>query len=336
MQAVVVRRPGVYGVEEVPSAKAGPGEVVVEVRACGLCGTDVHIAQGEFPASPYPLIPGHEFAGVVVEQGEGVENPAIGTRVAVDPTLACGSCTACREGHPNLCARWGAIGDTTNGAFAERVVVPARLCYEVPQGLSWGEAALIEPLSCVIWALHRVQPKPGWRTLVLGGGTMGLLLAQMLSRSGASHVSVVEPSEERRDLAQEVGIADVVVPGDEDALSGRFPEGFDLVADATGIPAVIQGGLDRVRRGGTFLVFGVAPAAAETVFRPFDVYNRDMSIVGSMAVNFTYGPAVRMAPRLHLKPLLAPPAPLSDYAHQIEEFGRGRWPKQQLAPTTDD
>ena len=335
MQAVVVTKPGTYGVSDVPRPHAGPGEVVVEVRACGLCGTDVHIARGEFPPSPYPLIPGHEFAGVVVEQGPGVDTPQVGSRVAVDPTLACGQCAACREGHPNLCARWGAIGDTVNGALAEQVAVPARLCYGIPDRMSWGEAALIEPLSCVLWAIHRVGPVIGARALVSGGGTMGLLLAQMLNRAGVSQITVLEPNASRQAVAREVGVMDVLAPDDQDALAARQADGFDLVADATGIPAVIQGGLGRVRRGGTFLVFGVAPQAAETVFRPFDVYNRDMTIVGSMAVNFTYGAAVRMASTLVLKPLLAPVSPLSDYVRHIEAFGQGERPKQQLAPTTD-
>jgi len=335
MRAVVVERPEVFGVRDVEEPKPGPGEVLVEVRACGLCGTDVHIAHGEFPASPYPLIPGHEFAGIVVAHGEGVQSPAVGTRVAVDPTLACGRCEACKEGHPNICANWGAIGDTVNGALAERVAVPARLCYEIPDSLSWGEAALIEPVACAVWALHRTRPQPGGRTLILGGGTMGLLLAELLLHHGASRVTVVEPNADRRAIAREIGVNTVLAPDEQDALQGLAPDGFDLVADATGIPSVIQGGLGNVRRGGTFLVFGVAPAEAETVFHPFDVYNRDMSIIGSMAINYTYGPAVRLAPVLRLRPLLAPLAPLESYPEQIASFGKGRWPKQQLAPTTD-
>lgn len=335
MRAVVVEKPGAYGVRDVEEPRPGPGEVLVEVRACGLCGTDVHIVHGEFPPAPYPLTPGHEFAGVVVARGEGVLGPAVGARVAVDPTLACGECDSCREGHPNICSRWGAIGDTVNGALAERVAVPARLCYEIPDSLSWGEAALIEPISCAVWAVSRIGPRPGARTLVLGGGTMGLLLAELLTRSGAGRLTVVEPNGERRAIAREIGVATVLESGDRDTLRRLSPDGFDLVADATGIPSVIQEGLSHVRRGGTFAVFGVAPAAAEVAVRPFDVYNRDMSIVGSMAINFTFGPAVRLAPTLDLRPLLAPLEPLEAYPREIERFGKGRWPKQQLAPTSD-
>ena len=333
VRAVVVERPGVYRVGEVEAPRPGPGEVLVEVRACGLCGTDVHIAHGQFPPAPYPLIPGHEFAGVVVARGAGVASPAVGERVAVDPTLACGGCDPCREGHPNLCAHWAAIGDTTAGGLAERVAVPAANCYPVPAGLGWGEAALIEPLACALWGVRRARPRPGCAALVFGGGTMGLLLAQVLRRSGAARVAVVEPHPERRDLARAVGVDTAAAPGDEDALAAVAPAGFDLVADATGVPAVVRQGLDRVQRGGTFLVFGVAPPEATVPLVPYDVYYRDLTIVGSMAINQTFGAAVRLAPTLALAPLLAPARGLEAYPEAIARFGQGARPKQQLTPT---
>ena len=333
MRAVVVERPGVYAVRQMDAPRARAGEVVVEVRACGLCGTDVHIAHGEFPPAPYPLIPGHEFGGVVVERGEGVDWPRVGERVAVDPTLACGRCGPCREGHGNLCANWGAIGDTVAGGLAERVAVPAANCYAVPEGLGWGEAALIEPLACALWGVRRARPLPGATVLVTGGGTMGLLLAQTLRRAGASRVTVVEPHPDRRDLAREVGVDAAVAPGDGDALPASAR--FDLVADATGRPEVVRDALTRVRRGGTFLVFGVAPAEATVPLHPYEVYYNDLTIVGSMAINGTVGAAVRMAPTLALAPLLAPPRPLEAYAEAISGFGGGPRPKQQLLPSED-
>jgi len=335
MRAVVVDRPGTFGVRDVPPPHPRAGEVVLEVRACGLCGTDVHIAHGEFPPAPYPLIPGHEFAGVVVEQGAGVTAPAVGDRVAVDPTLACGNCDGCREGHANLCARWGAIGDTVAGGLAERVAVPAANCHPVPDGLDWGEAALIEPLACALWGAHRARVQPGAAVLVLGGGTMGLLLAQVLRRCGAARVGVAEPHPDRRALALEVGADAAVAPGEEAPLAAGRPGGFDLVADATGRPEVIARGLDLVRRGGTFLVFGVAPEAATVPLRPYDMYYRDLTIVGSMAINGTFGAAARLAPTLALRPLLAPARPLADYAEAIAAFGHGPRPKQQLVPSAD-
>lgn len=332
MLAVVVDEPGRFSVQEVPKPKAQAGEVLVEVKTCGLCGTDVHIAHGQFPASPYPITPGHEFAGVVVELGPGVDSLQLGDRVAVDPTLSCGACRNCREGHLNLCERWGAIGDTVAGGLAEYVAVPARLCYSLPQRMSWGEGALIEPLSCAVWAMKRLRVEPGFRALVTGGGTMGLLLAQLLPRIGAISVDVVEPNESRRAAAEEVGVNRVWAPAELTELHTIAPGGFDLVVDATGIPAVIEDGLTMVQRGGTFLIFGVAPATATTRMRPFDIYNGDLSIVGSMAVNQTFGAAVRLASTLQLLPLLAPPKGLGAYSDEIEHFGGGDRPKQQLVP----
>lgn len=328
MRAVVVERPGRFRVKDVPDPRPGPDEVVVEVRACGLCGTDVHIANGDFPPAPYPLIPGHEFAGVVVDRGVGVKAPAVGARVAVDPTLACGRCGPCREHHGNLCANWGAIGDTVAGGLAERVAVPAANCYAIPDGMGWGEAALIEPLACALWGARRARVEPGSAVLVLGAGTMGLLLEQVLRRSGAARVTVSEPHAQRRALALEVGADVAVTPGAEGT-------DFDLVADATGRPEVISRGLGLVKRGGTFLIFGVAPAEAAVSLRPYDVYFGDLTIVGSMAINGTFGAAARMAPTLALSPLLAPPLPLVAYSEAIAAFGKGDRPKQQLTPTQD-
>lgn len=308
-----------------------PGEVIVEVRACGLCGTDVHIAFGTFPPAPYPLIPGHEFAGEVIALGEGVTSLALGSRVAVDPTLACGACSFCKDGRLNLCNAWGAIGDTVAGGLAEKVAVPARLCYSLPTSMGWEEAALMEPLACAIWGVQRVAPRTGSSVLVFGGGTMGLLLAQVMSRLGCGLIAVVEPNHTRRELARNLGVEYTFDPS-EDVMDTIAPEGYDVVIDATGIPAVIKRGLASVRRGGTFLVFGVSPEGAEAKFKPFDLYNRDLTIIGSMAVNMTFGRAVRLAPRLRLKELVAPILGLEAYPDAIASFGKGPHPKQQLSP----
>ena len=161
--------------------------------ACGICGTDVHIADGEFPPTPYPIIPGHEFAGRVVARGDGVPDGwRDGERVAVDPSLFCGYCPACRGGRGNLCANWNAIGDTVNGAFAEYVAVPAANAYRIPDSVDDAQGALIEPLSCAVHGLRRIGPVAGHDVLLTGAGTMGLLLLQLLRNAGARSVSVVD------------------------------------------------------------------------------------------------------------------------------------------------
>ena len=159
MRAIVLDRPGSFRVAEVPDPTPGPGQIVVKVDACGICGTDLHIMDGEFPPTPYPITPGHEFAGTVAAVGADVtmDLPA-GAPVAVDPSIYCGHCRRCRAGRANLCENWAAIGDTVDGAFAEYVAVPAANAYRLPEGFDGQAAAMIEPLACAVHGLRRLGP----------------------------------------------------------------------------------------------------------------------------------------------------------------------------------
>ncbi|WP_026454667.1 alcohol dehydrogenase catalytic domain-containing protein, partial [Saccharomonospora iraqiensis] len=205
MRAVVVDEPGTVRVAEVPDPAPGPGEVVVRVGACGICGTDLHIADGHFPPTPYPIVPGHEFAGEVVALGPDVGTArTVGERVAVDPSLFCGACGPCRAGRGNLCADWGATGDTVDGAFAEYVAVPAATCHRMPEGMTDRQGALVEPVSCAVHGLRRIGVEVGERFLVVGAGTMGLILSRLLRASGA-RVTVVDHDPDRLPRAREQG-----------------------------------------------------------------------------------------------------------------------------------
>lgn len=292
MRGVVLDQPGKIRIAQVPDPAPGPGQIVVAVRACGVCGTDLHIAAGEFPPTPYPIIPGHEFAGEVAALGSGVSGLEEGDRVAVDPSLFCGRCRQCRRQRGNLCENWGAIGDTVDGAFAEYVAVPAANAYPVPDHLSFGEAALVEPISCAVHGLRRLAMPPGSTLLIIGAGTMGLLLAQLARRTGAASVTVVDTDPGRLTVAGRLG-ADATANSVADALEDE-PGGFDYVIDATGVPAAAQAGLGAVSRGGTFMVFGVAPADARIAVSPYSVYNDEITIIGSMAVLSTFEPAMRL------------------------------------------
>ena len=179
---------------------------------CGICGTDVHIYRNEY-MSDFPLIPGHEFGGVVVEVGKEVKDVRVGERVAVDPNLYCGHCDFCRDEQANHCANWQGVGITRAGGFAEYAAVPARACYHLPDSLSDAQAAFVEPLACVVHALKRFHVAPGSQTLLFGAGPMGLLLVQALRHYGASGVVVVEKQPERLALAQQMGATAVVTAG---------------------------------------------------------------------------------------------------------------------------
>lgn len=293
MKALVVSTPGAWSVvDDVPVPRAGAGEVQVQVKAVGICGSDLHILAGEFPSTQYPIVPGHEFAGVVTEVGDGVANVALGDRVAVDPTLSCGGCRYCQVGRGNLCASWGAIGDTVDGAFAEYVVVPARNAYPLADDMSFAAGALVEPTSCVVHGLHRLAMRAGSDLLIVGGGTIGLALLQAAKRSGATAVDVVDTDASRLDRARAFG-ADEVARDARELLESRG-HGYEYVIEATGVPAAGRTALDALDRGGTLLIFGVAPEHAAIDISPFRVYNDEQTILGSMAVLDSFAPAMRM------------------------------------------
>jgi 2-desacetyl-2-hydroxyethyl bacteriochlorophyllide A dehydrogenase len=293
MKALVVSTPGAWSViDDAPVPAPGPDEVLVQVKAVGICGSDLHILAGEFPPTPYPITPGHEFAGVVSELGADASRLSVGDRVAVDPSLFCARCRYCRIGRGNLCANWEAIGDTVDGAFAEYVVVPEANAYHLPKHLSFAGGALVEPISCVVHGLHRLAIRAGSDLLIVGGGTIGLSLLQTAARSGATRVDVADVESSRLERALSLGASSVAASPAE--LVDQRGYGYEYVIDATGVPAAAQAGLNALDRGGTLLIFGVAPEDGTLVLSPFRVYNDEQTILGSMAVLNSFGPALNM------------------------------------------
>ncbi|GAB3549313.1 2-desacetyl-2-hydroxyethyl bacteriochlorophyllide A dehydrogenase [Actinopolyspora lacussalsi] len=332
MRAAVIETPGKLSVTTVPDPEPGPGEVVVEVDACGICGTDIHIVDGDFAPAPYPIVPGHEFAGRVAALGHGVTSLRVGDAVAVDPSLFCGSCHYCSLGHGNLCEDWNAIGNTRDGACAEYAVAPVANCHRLPEGVTTAQAALIEPLSCAVRGFDRLPRKLGEHYLIYGAGTMGLLMAQLARRGGATSVSVVDLNEERLKVAEQLG-ADATATT-ADSLSHRH--GWEVVIDCTGVIAAIEDGLSRVRPGGTFQQFGVAPGEATASFSPFRVYNDEITIVGSMAVLHSYSRAVELmgSGAVDADTMISDAFPLDSYEDAVRKFRAGTGRKLQILPNS--
>jgi 2-desacetyl-2-hydroxyethyl bacteriochlorophyllide A dehydrogenase len=330
MRAVIWEEPGKLTVTEAADPAPGHGELVLQVGACGICGTDVHIADGEFPPTPYPIIPGHEFAGRVVARGPGI--PADwrdGERVAVDPSLFCGHCRACRSGRGNLCANWNAIGDTVNGAFAEYVAVPAVNAYRIPDGVDDAQGALVEPLSCAVHGLRRIGPVISEDILLTGAGTMGLLLLQLLNRAGARSVSVVDRKAARLQAAKTLGAASAAE--DVAALDRRM---FGVAVDATGSPAAIEACFRSLDRGGRLLIFGVTNGDAMVSLSPFRIYNDEITVLGSMAVLNSFGAATDLmaAGAIDTAPLLGPPFGLAEFPDALASVRAGEGIKIQVMP----
>ncbi|AJE81399.1 L-threonine 3-dehydrogenase [Streptomyces albus] len=329
MKAAVIESVGKVTVAEVPDPTPGPREVVVEVAACGLCGTDLHILQGEF-APTLPVVPGHEFAGRVVGLGSEVTTLTVGDRVAVDPSLYCYECRYCRTGHNNLCERWAAIGVTTAGGAAQYAVAPAANCVRLPDHIRTEDAALIEPLSCAVRGYDVLKSQLGSHVLIYGSGTMGLMMLELAKRTGAAAVDMVDLNPERLATARTLGCSAAAAGADE----FDRPGGWDLVVDATGNANAIQDGLGRVARAGTFLQFGVADYATTATIEPYKIYNQEITITGSMAVLHSYERAAELFAAGVLDPevFISDRLPLEQYPAALERFASGKGRKIVVTP----
>ena len=330
MRAIVLDHPGSFRVAEVPDPNPGPGQIVVKGEACGICGTDLHIVDGEFPPTPYPITPGHEFAGTVVASlADARMDLPVGTRVAVDPSLYCGYCRRCRSGRDNLCENWAAIGDTVNGAFAEYVAVPAVNAHRLPGDLDGQLGAMVEPLACAVHGMRRLGPVFGDTVVLTGAGTMGLLLLQLLLHAGAGPVTVVDRVADRLAVARKLGAAQVAA--DTSALEG---DRFEIAVDATGVPAVIDAAAGLLDRGGRLLVFGVSPAEATITLSPFRVYNDEITVTGSMAILRSFAPAADLiaAGAVDPRPLLSEPLPLEEFGEALNRVRGGQGIKWHIRP----
>jgi threonine dehydrogenase-like Zn-dependent dehydrogenase len=297
MKAAVLAGPRGFRLETVSDPAAGPGEVLVRVRAAGICGTDYRIWTGERPVR-YPLIPGHEFIGDVVAVGPGVTRVAPGHRVAVEPNWGCGACDLCREGSGNLCLARTAVGIDRDGGFAELAALPERACWPAPDGLASDVLLFAEPLAVVARAVGRAAPRSGEAAAVVGAGTLGLLALQVLKARGC-RVLVIGRTSRRLALARDLG-ADATVSGAGAAvvdaarrLAGR--DGVDLLIEAAGSAEAVEvslGQVGLVRPGGRVILTGLPHEASRIAF--FWIVRREIDIRGSMIYCGEFGEAVAL------------------------------------------
>ncbi len=319
MIAAQITAPKAARVLEQAPPEVGPRDVLIEVKRAGVCGTDLHIWHGSYDLAQYPLVPGHEFSGVVAAVGDEVKTFKAGDRVTADPNLPCYHCVFCQQRQFNQCLNLEVIGVTRSGAFAGYVLAPESAVYSIGE-LSFADAALLEPLTCVVWGLKQVQVQAGDKVLIFGAGPMGILMMQTLKRAGAAFVAMVDREPWRLELAEQLG-ADAIVTADKlnaQTFGKLAPHGFEVVADATGVPKVIEGTFAWVRPGGKIWVFGVAPADAKVNFSPFEVFRKDLKIIGSFALNKTFHEAIALVQggALTLGPIVS-------HALNVREFVNG-------------
>jgi 2-desacetyl-2-hydroxyethyl bacteriochlorophyllide A dehydrogenase len=329
MKAAVITAPGEIAIEEVADPTPGDNDVVVEVAAVGICGTDLHIFEGEF-APKLPIVPGHEMSGTIVAVGKSVTEVKIGDAVAIDPSLHCGECFYCRRARGNLCENWNALGVTYPGAAAQFLLSPKKNIHKLPKNVDLKSAALIEPLSCAVRGFDQLPRNPGSHYLIYGSGTMGLMMAELAKVNGAASVSIVDLNQDKLKTAKVLGFTNLAKSADE----FDQPRGFDVVIDCTGVTEAIKDGLKHVMPGGTFLQFGVANKDAKVEIEPFWVYNKEITIVGSMAVLHSFDRAVELFASgvLNVDVMISDRYSLENYADALTAFKSGKGRKTIVLP----
>jgi threonine dehydrogenase-like Zn-dependent dehydrogenase len=266
---------------DLPDPTVGPGEVLVAVRASGICHTDFEVLSANYGDGNFPVVPGHEYAGVIAEIGEGVKNVSIGDRVVVDPNINCGHCKACLKGWAHLCETLGAYGVSQNGGFAQFSVVKADAVHSIGD-MSFVQAALAEPMGCVLNGVDAVYDNIMDSAMIFGAGPMGMLMAIALKMKGIKNVDLVDIDEVRLQMAQDFGFN--AVASGSSALKAKH-QAIDLVVDATGVPAVAGAMIDYIANGGKGLYFGVCPSSARIEISPFEVFRRQLTLAGSHSLN---------------------------------------------------
>lgn len=315
MRAVVLDGHGDHQLADLPSPTPGPHDVVVAPAAVGVCGTDLHLVIGDYPTGRFPVVPGHEFSGTVTAVGTDVTSCTVGQHVAVNPNVACGECDDCLTGAPNLCEHLVPIGVAADGACAEAVSVPEKVVYPIPDDMTWAAGALIEPLACVLHGLSRAPSLDGRCVAIFGAGSIGLLAVVVAKARGASSITVIEPSPVRRDAALGLGAEHAVAP-EEDIT----PRSIDVAIEASGHPAAVSAAIDSLDKRGTLLQMGVVSSERTIDLRPYDLFDRELSFIGSQSLANSFAEAVNLMPELadSLESLVTHTFPLEEFGAAIE------------------
>jgi L-iditol 2-dehydrogenase len=329
MKALLLSEYNKLEVADLPRPSAAPGDVLVQVAACGICGSDVHGYDGSSGRRIPPLVMGHEAAGVIAEVGEGVTRFAVGDRVTFDSTVYCGTCDYCLKGEINLCDNRQVVGVSTPdfrraGAFAEFVTVPERIVYRLPDALSFAEAAMLEAVSVALHAIAVSDLKGGETTLVIGAGMIGLLILQAARAGGCSRIFVADVDATRLKLAKDSG-ADVTIlaSGSEmvnEVLRLTNGAGVDLVLEAVGRDETVTASIDAVRKGGTVTLVGnITPQVTLPLQK---VVSRQIRLQGSCASAGEYPQAIELISngKIRVTSLITAIAPLSDGARWFERL----------------
>ena len=339
MKALWYDAPHKFSIKEVPIPQVGDDDVLLKVTCCGVCGTDGHIHEGEF-ISKFPLIPGHEAIGTVVEMGKNVKGFEKGDRCVADVGITCGSCFYCRRGQELLCEHFNARGVTQDGGFADYIVYQQKKLYKI-KNLSDEEATLLEPAACAIHGLDKLNPQVGIEVLLLGAGPTGLILAQLLKLNGASRVVIAANKGIKMDIAKDLEAGDEYIELDRQQPEAQWkklkednPYGFDVVVEATGVEKLANESINYVRRGGTLMIYGVYENKALVHWPPSKIFGDEIKIIGSFSQTYCFPRAVAYldSGKIKVKGMVTDVFKLEDYQAALDKMNSRKALKIAIKP----
>lgn len=320
MKAAVYHGKQDLRVEEVPVRELQDNEVRIQVKYCGVCGTDIHIFNGDggsFEVHP-PLIPGHEFSGVVAEVGSKVTTVKVGDRVSGDPNDMCGECYYCKNAMQHFCTNNIGVGTTVDGGFAEYVIMREKQVYKFSEDLSFIEAAMAEPISCCLHGIDLCNIKSGDSVLVIGGGPIGMIMMQLAKNAGASKVILSEPVEEKREQALKLGATKTVDPINEDveAVLREYCGNVNVVIECVGNVRTQADAIRFAGKGATIMYFGLAAPEDSFPIKPDDIFKKELHITSSFINPYTFERAIQVleSKSIELESLITNIVPLDDIA----------------------
>lgn len=294
MKAAIYKGVSDIEVSEYELRSLREGEVLVNVQYCGICGTDKHIYHGEAYAKP-PVILGHEYAGVIAGKDKHVDEFQVGDKVAVDPNIYCGECSYCKKGKISFCKNLQALGVSVNGGFAEYSVVPASQLYKLPNNFDLSVAAFAEPLSCCIRGINNAEIKAGDSVVIIGGGSIGLLMVQLVKLSGAAKIILIEPVESKREIAKFFGADFTISPTENEFIQKVIDYtagGADVVIECVGKKETVECSVKLVDKGGRVVIFGLAPKHQTVELNLQELFLKEIEIHNSYLNPFTFNAAV--------------------------------------------
>lgn len=284
-------------IEEVPKPGVKGQDVLIKVMACGMCGTDIHIFEGDKGAgdTPAKTILGHEFSGIVESVGENVTAVKVGDRVCVDPNQLCGSCYYCRSGLGHFCEHMIGYGTGTNGGFAEYCCVNESQVYHLADTTSYEEGAMTEPLACCLHGMDMCEITTGSTVVIIGGGMIGQLMVQLSKLSGANKIVLLEPIESKRELALKMGADLCINPLKEDVkavLAKQNITRINTVIECAGLKSTIEQAIDLAGKKSIVMMFGLTKPEAEISIKPFEVFQKEVVIKASFINPYTQSRAI--------------------------------------------